>query len=347
MPAQFRVDLTVTPGNAREFDLWRSGVSPLFAMNARDAKARASFGVSVTSFHFAGVALACGRSSAATFERTAPIIARSALDNICLLVYGEGGCAVEAEGRSAEVLPGDVLFIDLSRPIKIEAPDYESLTLIVPRASLEPLVPDVDRLHGRILKKSSPLNAMLVGHLRRLFAEAPALGLADGRAATTGTTALVAAFAKAAVSGPEALGPSEPSTSLNAIRRFIEMNLHDPALGPDFICRRVGVSRAKLYRTFEPKGGVSRYIHLRRLRRAHQLIADPACASMRVGAVATRCGFSGVSVFSRAFAQAYGLPPTELRDAFARVESANFVYPAAGGFGAMSRWLLGPDAILK
>ena len=123
MPSQFRLDLSVKPGNAREFDQWRSGMSPLFAMDAPDAEARSSFGAQLTSYQFADVAIVSGRSSAATFQRTAQHIARSGIDNIALLVYAEGGCALDAEGRATEVHAGDVCFLDLSRSSYCSADD--------------------------------------------------------------------------------------------------------------------------------------------------------------------------------------------------------------------------------
>jgi hypothetical protein len=97
-PSPFRVDLRVTPGSAREFDLWRSGMDPLFKLDAPDAEARASFGANLTAYQFADLAIISGRSSAATFQRTWPLIARSGLDFISLLVYAEGGCALDVRG---------------------------------------------------------------------------------------------------------------------------------------------------------------------------------------------------------------------------------------------------------
>jgi hypothetical protein len=73
MPSQFRLDLSLAPGNAREFDLWRGGMSPLFEMDAADAKARSSFGAQLTGYQFADVAIVSGFSSAATFKRTAAV----------------------------------------------------------------------------------------------------------------------------------------------------------------------------------------------------------------------------------------------------------------------------------
>ena len=344
MPAQFRLDVSVTPGNAREFDSWRSGMSPLFAVDCVDSEARASFGAQLTSYQFGDVAIVSGHASASTFERTAPLIARSGIDNISVLVYTKGGCALDVEGRAAEVRAGDVCFLDLSRPINLRAPDYESLTLILPRAALAPNLANLDGLHGRVLHKSNPLNAILVNHLQTLFAAAPSLSAADGHVAAKGTAALVAAFAGPSANGRDAMARTESATSLHALRRFIEAHLHTMELGPELICRQLGISRAKLYRAFEPMGGVSRYILQRRLTLAYRMLIDPADADQRVGAIASRCGFGNVSVFSRAFREAYAMSPTELRDAIERDELADVRFSGEAGFGTMSRWLLGLDA---
>jgi AraC-like DNA-binding protein len=344
-PSQFRVDLSVTPGSAREFDLWRSGMSPLFAMDTPDAEARTSFGAQLTSYQFADVAIVSGRSSAANFQRTARHVARSGIDNIALVVYAEGGCALGLEGRAAEVHAGDVCFLDLSRPISIKAPDYESLTLMLPRMALQQHIADLDGLHGQILKRTSPLNAMLVEHLRTLFEAAPLLDATDGRAAANGTAALIAAFAGSSAHGRDTIAQSKSMTSLNAVRHFIEANLDRLDLGPDFICRQFGISRAKLYRVFEPMDGVSHYILQRRLTLAHQLIANPTNAHHRIGAIAARCGFANISVFNRSFRQSYGMSPTELLRTFERTEPADVRFSGEKGFGTMSRWLLGLDTI--
>jgi AraC-like DNA-binding protein len=342
-PSPFRVDLRVTPGNAQEFDLWRSGMDPLFKLDVPDAEARASFGANLTAYQFADVAIVSGRSSAATFQRTWPLIARSGLDYISLVVYAEGGCALDARGEAADVRPGDVCFLDLSRPTNLRAPGYESLTLILPRAALESHLADLDDLHGRILRKSEPLNAMLVGHLRTLFAEAPRLRAADGRMAANGTAALIAAFAGASESGRNLIARSNSGMTFYSFRRFIEMNLQHFDLGPDLMCRQLGVSRSALYRAFESIGGVTQYILHRRLAGAYRLIIDPTHAHQRVGVLAARYGFSNVAVFNRAFRRTYGMSPTQLRDAIRRDEIPGVLFSGENGFGTLGRWLLGLD----
>lgn len=344
MPSRFRVDLSVAQGNAREFELWRDGLRPLFAADALDAASRASFTTEGTSYQFADVAIVSGRSSAARFQRDPLTIARGAIDHICLLIYTEGGCALDIEGHSTEVQAGDVCFLDLSRPVTLQAPDYASLTLILPRATLQPHVADLDALHGRILRRSHPLNAMLVSHLETLFAQAPALDAADGAVAAKGTAALIAAFAGASDDGRGAIARSNSAATLLTFRRHVEAHLGDLDLGPESLCRRFGVSRATLFRAFEPMGGVRRYILHRRLDRARRLITDPAAAHHRVGAIALQCGFGNPSVFSRAFQRAFGISPTELRAAVGTEGFSATALCGDEGFASMGHWLLGLDA---
>lgn len=343
MPAQFRLSLSVTPGNAREFDLWRAGMSPLYELDAPDIRTRAFFGAEMTSYQIGDVAIASGHSSAANFQRTSRTIARSGLDNICLVVYSDGGCALDVEGRSAEVHVGDVCILDMTRPGVLRMPNYSSMSVVLPRALLAPYLADIDSLHGQILQRSTPLNAMLVSHLRTLLAEAPALTQQNAHAAAHGTAALIAAFAGASADGRGKIVQAAAPHALQVARQIIEANIHNPELGPDFIGRRLGVSRAKLYRLFEPIGGVSHYIQQRRLQRAYRHIIDPAYANERVGEVAARYGFSSVSVFSRAFRQTYGVPPSEFRAASWRTDTADVGLHGDSASQTMARWLLGAE----
>ncbi|MBE1208478.1 helix-turn-helix domain-containing protein [Aminobacter carboxidus] len=339
-----RLDISVRAGNARDFDLLRLGMSPLYEMDAADAQARAAFAAEMTSYHFADIAIASGWASAASFERSPLTIARGGLDNICLLVYAEGGCGLSVEGRSSEVHAGDVCILDMTRQSSLRAPHYSSLSLVLPRALLAPLVVDLDALHGRILQRSSALNAMLARHLRALYDQAPVLASKDAGAAAHGTAALVAAFAGASAQGREMIEQASAGTSLQAARRLIEANVPEPDLGPEFLCQRLGMSRAKLYRLFEPIGGVGAYIQQRRLTRAYHALTDPAQAHLYVGVIATRCGFGSASVFSRAFRQAFGLSPTDLRASHHQFDADNTNHTDDNAFTSMRRQLLGMGA---
>ncbi len=121
---------------------------------------------------------------------------------------------------------------------------------------------------------------MLVEHLRILFQAAPFSDSTDGRAAVNGTAALIAAFA-----GRQPMAKTRlPNQVYDDIAEYYptvyQANLHKLDLGPDFIARQLGISRAKLYRVFEPTDGVSHYILQRRLTLAHRLITKSGqCSS--------------------------------------------------------------------
>jgi len=339
-----KVSLSFNGGNAHAFDDWRSGYSPLFEMDAESLAARTSFRAGVTAYNLADVVIIDGYSSATTLQRTAQAIARSTVDHIGLTLHSEGGCSLDIEGRAAEVHPGEIFFLDMTRPSALRTSDFKSLTLVLPRTLLAPHVADLDSLHGKILPGASPLNQMLAAHMRMLCAQAPTLDLPNMHAAARGTAALVSAFAGASVDGRELISQVAVSASLETCRRMIDATLHDPALGPEFLCNRLGVSRAKLYRMFEPLGGVSQHIQQRRLMRAYRMIVDPTHARERISAIATRCGFTNISVFNRAFRQAHGMSPTELRIASTRAELGDAELSGDGAFRTMKRWLHGPDA---
>ncbi|QOF72420.1 helix-turn-helix transcriptional regulator [Aminobacter sp. SR38] len=214
----------------------------------------------------------------------------------------------------------------------------------MPRALLTPLVVDLDALHGRILQRSTALNAMLARHLGAHYDQAPGLAAKDAGAAAHGTAALVAAFAGASAQGRGMIEQASAGTSLQAARRLIEANVPEPDLGPEFLCQRLGMSRAKLYRLFEPIGGVGAYIQQRRLTRAYHALTDPAQAHLYVGIIAARCGFGSASVFSRAFRQAFGLSPTDLRATHHHPDADNTNHADDNAFTSMRRQLLGMGA---
>jgi len=104
-----------------------------------------------------------------------------------------------------------------------------------------------------------------------------------------------------------------------AARDFIDQNLSDPELSPAKIQAHVGVSRAMVYRLFEPVGGVSAYARRRRLDYAVIAVAAAARTGRSLSQVAYGHGFRSDSNFSRAFRARFGIPPGELKSDEARI----------------------------
>lgn len=104
-----------------------------------------------------------------------------------------------------------------------------------------------------------------------------------------------------------------PLASFVAVRRYIDQHLRSPALNVESLVRTFGLSRAALYRHFEPVGGIAAYIRSARHSRAYQEIVAPEFANQRIGPIAFRLGFKNLSAFNRLFKETYGVSPREAR----------------------------------
>lgn len=97
------------------------------------------------------------------------------------------------------------------------------------------------------------------------------------------------------------------------IARIIAEKLGDPALTPDKLCRAVGVSRSRLYRMFEPAGGISNYVRRKRLLRTRDVLADSS-DRRPISSIAEEWGFTDASTYSRMFKLEFGISPKEARE---------------------------------
>lgn len=110
----------------------------------------------------------------------------------------------------------------------------------------------------------------------------------------------------------EADGPIN-SVLMERARRLIARQLADPELTPDLICRELGVSRSRLYRLFEPLGGISTYIRRQRLLRTRDALSDSS-DTRQIALIAEQWGFTDASAYSRTFKHEFGMSPKEARD---------------------------------
>jgi AraC-like DNA-binding protein len=78
------------------------------------------------------------------------------------------------------------------------------------------------------------------------------------------------------------------------------------------------MSRAGLYRLFEPQGGVARYIQMCRLQQLRARLDDRAFDNRSLAELAPKLGFSGESHAGRLFKQAFGVSPGAYRTASIR-----------------------------
>ena len=99
-------------------------------------------------------------------------------------------------------------------------------------------------------------------------------------------------------------------------QKRIGQRLCDPSLRPPEIAAAANISVRYLHKIFEAEHrSVSQYIKGLRLERSRRELLDPRLADRPIAAVAFACGFGDLSGFNRAFKDAYGTSPRQLRTA--------------------------------
>lgn len=258
------------------------------------------------------VLLSRAANAGARFERNHRTIARSGIDDILVLTYLGGSFRCEVEGSVRVVEAEEIAFFDLTRPFSIQSERVDNISLHVARRRLAELVPSMADMHGFVLRQGA-MRDMLLAQMRTCHALAPRITTAESPYFSDALLQLVAGalqHAKRPSSGPAA---HAALASLTSMTNFIEEQLARVDLGPDDLARSFGLSRATLYRLFEPLGGVAAYILDRRLNRALQSITAPHPAHPRLKQLAHAVGFAHPTSFSRAFKKRFGMSPHEVR----------------------------------
>jgi AraC-like DNA-binding protein len=303
----------VAPGASRDFELWRWAVSPMFDGDAAVPDGRASFVMESQGYLYGEMPVSTQLFTPCRFDRTPRVIARAGLDDLLVQVYDKGDYLFRADGAEQVVRVGDILVLDLTRPSVIRTQAASTLAMNVPRHLLAPLVSTLDTVHGHVIKAGTPINALLVAHMRELLVQGPRIDIAAGVAMSGATAGLVAACTGTSADGRDQAATSVRGAALHLIRQAIDKQLADPALGPDLLMQQFHLSRARLYRLFEPLGGVMTYIQQRRLMRVHRAISNPALLQSSIMLLAERYGFTEKTAFSRAYRAFYGVSPSEVR----------------------------------
>lgn len=244
-------------------------------------------------------------------ERNASAVAAlaSGIDCIGATLVQQGRLEATVGASTFMCGPGDVIVHDMSAPRLFarqgDAPLAEA-TLYIPRRRVASML-GAATPPGWCLKAAEPMSAIVGGNLSVLATFADRLSPTE---LDTVAAAVTDILSKIAV--PAGIGDAE-TAQFSGIRRFIERHVTSDALTPDLIAGQFGMSRSVLYRLFEPLGGVKSYIRRQRMARALQDLRAEGSAGQRISVVAHRYGYENAAAFSRAFREAYGVSPRNMR----------------------------------
>lgn len=285
-------------------------------------------------------ALACGRNDYEGADyfltRSPQRVARDGLDMLRIMYCVGGrswwGTDVGEFGQQA----GDIVVTDFARPEWCQSRGQTSIILILPRGALGLTEAKLDHAHGLVLRSGGVTHGLLSAYLDALWARHHLITTQEAPKVAAATVALISQLL---IQPPPARWTQGLAGELTTMRvmRFIRENLADPDLGPEMLCRRFGLSRAVLYRAFEPLGGVASFIRDLRLRKAYLALRQPDGAPP-LGVIAETLGFSSVSTLRDAFRRKFGFGPAEARQMDGVMLSAFFETDPARPYMTVAQW---------
>ncbi len=280
----------------RQFPAWLEQVGDIVE-TVTDAPAETGFRAQLVAWNLGGMLLFRTRLPAVAYRRSLRQCRADGLDHWILTV------AERSDGGAFSVAC-------MNQPTAGYSRAGASVVLCVPRDFLRQSALSMDRLHG--IEVASPLGRLLGEFLLNLAARMPEVEPAD----YPGIRSSIRAMIEGCIV-PERLGlPDEiepvQATLLEKARRLIQQRLDSPTLGVEELCRDLAVSRSRLYRLFEPLGGVVHHIRYRRLLDAHRALAD-AENRLPIVDIAAERGFIDPADFSRAFKREFGYRPSDAR----------------------------------
>jgi AraC-like DNA-binding protein len=127
---------------------------------------------------------------------------------------------------------------------------------------------------------------------------------------------LVVTLLSSTFAGGDEVHGSVQRTLVLRIKDYIEQRISDPTLDPDQIAAAVNISTRYLHKLFQDEHrSVSQYVKNLRLERTRRDLLDPRRADRSISSIAFDSGFGDISAFNRAFKDAYGITPREMRSA--------------------------------
>jgi AraC-like DNA-binding protein len=265
------------------------------------------------------------------------------LDHLGFCLVLDGALELETGGASLLAETGDIILLDLREPMRLDfgAEDGVTsvLTLWVPRARLPARLGAWPALHGLLADAIAPGTVVVAAAFRALLSQLELITIDEMDELVAGVVGLIGdAIGSCAMQNASEPKQPTPLDTFVILCRHIDSNLAARDLGVAKLAATFGLSRASLYRLFEPVGGVASFIRERRLARAHDELSAPGFQDRRIGPIAYQVGFQSIATFNRAFLAAYGDTPRNLRKQKAGCARPTKAQPEE--LGILARWLL-------
>ncbi|MDI7861609.1 helix-turn-helix domain-containing protein [Rhizobiaceae bacterium n13] len=297
----------LAPGD--QFAAWRSSLAPMLEL-VEPCDKTIGFDGRQTLWDMGSLVFARIRTDGFGFTSLPGHVRRDPLDHWTMTLLLHGNMTTDAPRRTFAGGAGVVQVHALGKSFSGHITDSEMLVMFVPREFCQEMAGALDAVEFSSL--DSGMGRLFADYMIGLAKRLSLLDSADLPALVAATRAMI--LACVSMSRDHVEGASDPISTvlLERARRVVQTRLLDARLDAETLRRELGISRTRLYRMFEPSGGVRRYIQHRRLLDAHSALSDPN-DPRRILDIAEERGFTDGAEFSRAFKREFGYSPSDVR----------------------------------
>lgn len=293
-------------------EFWREATRPFYEVTQLVGMESSRLEGTMRSRRVAGVQFGSVTFNAQLYNRDRRTIARSGLDHYLVAIVTAGDMLGDFAGTSVTARSGDICILDLAQVLQSQVAAGGMFSALIPRGALAKAIGHAN-LHGRLLKAHLPMTRLLTAYLRGLSDLNGALSTDEGAAVQEALVTILAAALRGEVADDTEDFRPLSVTLRQSVLDFIDHNINNPNLTPDYILRRFNVSRAHLYRAFAEDGGILSAIRDRRLDAAFLELTRADAAHRSISNIASTLGFSNATHFLRRFRERFGLTPSEAR----------------------------------
>jgi AraC-like DNA-binding protein len=251
-------------------------------------------------------------------RRTARMCRADEVDDIVVGIDfgGSGAGWISDPDRTVSLAGGEVRLFDYYKQPSVmqwSGPQHRALHIDLPRAGFDR--PTLSRILAGNGARLSPggLAPMLAAQMQALADTASDLGPAARTVGLRAVIDLAATVLRLEFGSEPADSEVCENGMLIAAQALICRRFGSTDLSPAEIARRLGCSRAHLYRLFAGNGlTVVGYLREVRLERCRAALAT-AGPRETIGEIAFRCGFDNPVHFARIFRERFGMRPSEWR----------------------------------
>lgn len=303
---------TVAAGD--QFDLWRESIGAIFDITADQDDAGNGYRARLDSAMINGAMVTRVQAGSQKFERSGLRPYRDGVEGLMFQVFSRGD--VRCDDDASLLAPSHTITgFDLTREMSTVNSDFDLVSYIIPEQMLQDRLGSDFDVHLQAVGPDSALAHATADFMLGLQRGLPDMDCGEAHVALEAVVDLVAECYRGQ-SRKTAPDTAMDMARLHRAKRYIAASIESQTpLSTGSLARYLNCSRATLYRSFAPLGGVAAYVRSERLRACLRDLAQDRLdgEQMSIGTIAMRRGFESDAHFSRVFKAEFGISPKAAR----------------------------------